>query len=85
MRVLFDPPEPRRVPPGEGAFPVTRLLQLLEKKGALRRLGPETFSQVFDTMDGDAIAEVTVRSFKGALDRAGIDHDYPHRGHGRPG
>jgi sugar phosphate isomerase/epimerase len=66
----------RRVPPGEGAFPVTHLLQLLEKKGALRRLGPETFSQKFDRMTGDEIAEVTVPSFKGALDRAGIDHDY---------
>jgi sugar phosphate isomerase/epimerase len=67
----------RRVPPGEGAFPVTHLLQLLEKKGALWRLGPETFSQIFDRMTGDEIAEITLRSFKAALDRAGIDHDYP--------
>jgi sugar phosphate isomerase/epimerase len=69
----------RRVPPGEGAFRVTPLLQLLEKKGALRRLGPETFSQLFDRMTGDQIADITVRSFKGALDRAGIDHDYGKR------
>ena len=27
-------------------------------------------------MTGDEIAEITVRSFKGALDRAGIVHDY---------
>jgi sugar phosphate isomerase/epimerase len=69
----------RRVPPGEGAFPVTRLLQLLEKKGALKRLGPETFSQKFDRMKGEEILDITVKSFKGALDRAGIDHDYPRR------
>jgi sugar phosphate isomerase/epimerase len=69
----------RRVPPGEGAFPVTPLLKLLEKKGALKRLGPETFSQAFDRMTGDEIAEITVRSFKGALDRAGIGHDYHER------
>ncbi|MEO8669601.1 MAG: sugar phosphate isomerase/epimerase family protein [Bauldia sp.] len=66
----------RRVPPGEGAFPITPLLQLLEKKGALGRIGPETFSQTFDTMEADQIVDITVRSFKGALDRAGIDHDY---------
>jgi sugar phosphate isomerase/epimerase len=76
---LFQDTIFRRVPPGEGAFPVTHLLQLLEKKGALRRLGPETFSQKFDRMTGDEIAEITVRSFKGALDRAGIVHDYAAR------
>jgi sugar phosphate isomerase/epimerase len=66
-----------RVPPGEGAFPVTRLLQILERKGALKRLGPETFSQAFDRMSGDEIADITVRSFKRALDQAGLDHDFP--------
>jgi sugar phosphate isomerase/epimerase len=73
---LFQDAIFRRVPPGEGAFPITPLLQLLERKGALRRIGPETFSQTFDTMSADEIVDITVRSFKGALDRAGIDHDY---------
>jgi hypothetical protein len=27
-------------------------------------------------MTGDQIVDITERSFKGALDRAGIDHDY---------
>jgi len=70
----------RRVHPGEGAFPVTSLLQLLERKGALRRLGPETFSSVLDTLPADAIAEVTAAKFAGALDAAGIDHDFAPRG-----
>jgi sugar phosphate isomerase/epimerase len=69
----------RRVHPGEGAFPVTSLLQLLERKGALRRLGPETFSSVLDTMPADAVAEVTAAKFAGALDAAGIDHDFAPR------
>jgi len=68
-----------RVLPGEGAFPVTRLLQILERKGALRRLGPETFSQALDRMSGDEIADVTAHAFKKALDEAGIDHDFPRR------
>jgi len=75
----------RRVLPGKGAFPVTELLQLLERKGALRRLGPETFSQELDQMSGDDIADVTERSFKRALDEAGIDHDFPRRRSGKPG
>ena len=69
----------RRVPPGEGAFPVTRLLQTLERKGALNRLGPEIFSQVLDQMTGDEIADITAGSFKRVLDEAGIDHDFPRR------
>ena len=36
---LFQDTIFRRVPPGEGAFPVTHLLQLLEKKGALGASG----------------------------------------------
>ena len=75
----------RRVLPGEGAFPVTRLLQILERKGALNRLGPETFSQVLDRMTGDEIADVTARSFKRALDEADIEHDFPRRRPGKPG
>ena len=65
--------------PGEGDFPVTELLQTLERKGALRRLGPETFSQDLDRMNADEAAEVTARTFKAALDKAGIEHDFPRR------
>lgn len=70
----------RRVHPGDGAFPVTPLLQLLERKGALSRLGPETFSSVLDAMSADEIAEVTASKFAAALDRAGIEHDFAARG-----
>ena len=76
---LFQDAIFRRVPPGDGAFPITRLLQLLEKKGALRRLGPETFSSVLDRMTADEIVDVTVKSFGSALDKAGIKHDYAPR------
>jgi sugar phosphate isomerase/epimerase len=67
----------RRVQPGDGAFPVTELLQLLERKDALGRLGPEIFSQAQDQMTGDEIADITATAFRKALDRAGIDHDFP--------
>ncbi|MCB1489750.1 MAG: sugar phosphate isomerase/epimerase [Bauldia sp.] len=69
----------RRVQPGEGDFPVTRLLQILERKGAIRRIGPEVFSQVQDQMSGDRIADVTTHAFRRVLDAAGIDHDFPRR------
>ena len=55
------------------------LLQILEKKGALKRVGPEIFSQTIDKMPGDAIADLMRRTFAGALDRAGIEHDFPRR------
>ena len=61
----------RRVPPGEGAFPVTRLLEILERQDALSRLGPEIFSQTLDRMTGDEIADVTAAAFKQALDEGG--------------
>jgi sugar phosphate isomerase/epimerase len=69
----------RRELPGQGEFPVTRLLQTLERKGAMSRLGPETFSSVLDGMKGDQLARVIKESFKGALDMAGIAHDFPRR------
>ena len=69
----------RRELPGQGEFPVTRLLQTLERKGAMSRLGPETFSSVLDGMKGDQLAAVIKGSFKDALDRAGIVHDFPRR------
>lgn len=69
----------RRVQPGEGAFPVTQLLQLLDRMGAINRIGPEIFSQTQDEMAGDEIAEITANGFRKALDDAGITHDFPRR------
>ncbi len=69
----------RRELPGDGDFPVTRLLQTLERKGALNRIGPETFSQVMDQKSADEIATITRDKFKAALDKAGIEHDFPRR------
>lgn len=67
----------RRELPGRGDFPVTRLLQTLERKGVNRRIGPETFSSALDNMPGAQLADVIKQTFKEALDRAGIQHDFP--------
>lgn len=69
----------RRELPGQGEFPVTRFLQTLERKGAMRRLGPETFSSVLDRMPWDQLADVIRHTFKAALDKAGVEHDFPRR------
>ncbi len=61
-----------RLPPGEGEFPVTRMLQTLQGIGGLNRLGPEVFSAVFDRMSADELIEVIRSSQARALDDAGI-------------
>lgn len=69
----------RRELPGQGEFPVTRFLQTLERKGAMSRLGPETFSSKLDRVPGDQLADLIKRTFKDALDQPGLAHDFPRR------
>ncbi len=61
-----------RLPPREGEFPVTRMLQALHGIGGLNRLGPEVFSAAFDRMSADELIEVIRSSQARALDEAGI-------------
>lgn len=64
-----------RLPPGVGEFDITRLLRTLHGIGGLRRMGPEIFSSVLDTLPAEDIAVICRGSMIDALDRAGIEHD----------
>jgi len=62
----------RRVPMGEGAFPVERLLRTLSATGGLNNVGPEIFSAVFDALPGDEVALRCRTAMRQALDGAGV-------------
>jgi len=62
-----------RLPPGLGQFDVTRLLRTLVDIGGLRRLGPEIFSAVFDSLPAEEIATICRGSLVDALNAAGIE------------
>jgi sugar phosphate isomerase/epimerase len=61
-----------RTPIGEGEFPSARILQALDRIGALTSVGPEIFSPTFDALGGDEIGRVSARSTHQALDVAKV-------------
>ncbi len=52
---LFDECLNHRLPPGDGAFPLTEILSKLRAAGHLNSVGPEVFSAAFDDMTADQI------------------------------
>jgi sugar phosphate isomerase/epimerase len=66
----------RRVPCGDGEFPVTEITRVLAGIGGLRNIGPEIFSSVFDKMSADQIIASIRDFFPKALDLAGVRNGY---------
>lgn len=48
-----------RLAPGEGAFPVGEIVDLLRTTGGLNNVGPEIFSSRFDAMTADEIGQTS--------------------------
>jgi 4-hydroxyphenylpyruvate dioxygenase len=52
-----------RLTPGEGAFPVTNLVDTLKQIGALNNVGIEIFSPQFDKLNAQQIGDITRKVF----------------------
>lgn len=62
-----------RLWPGEGEFPITEVLQVLERTGGLEQLNPEVFSPLNKELGLSDIAAKSSRTLRDALLKAGID------------
>lgn len=52
-----------RLTPGEGAFPIAKLVGILQQTGALNNVGIEVFSTRFDGLDPRQIGDITRKVF----------------------
>jgi 4-hydroxyphenylpyruvate dioxygenase len=57
----------RRLEPGEGDFPVDETLKVLNRTGGINNIGVEVFSEKFDSLNAQDIAEITKKCLDAAL------------------
>ena len=58
--------------PGDGEFPNTEIISVLARSGGLNQVGPEVFSPMLAAMSAEEVADVSARSTREALEKAGI-------------
>lgn len=66
----------RRLPPGQGEFPLIDILRQLDAIGGLNCVGAEIFSERFDSLEGAEIARLCRTSMAHVLDAAGVSHTF---------
>lgn len=58
--------------PGDGEFPNAEIISVLAASNGLNQVGPEVFSPTLASMSAEEVAEVSARSTRAALEKAGV-------------